>query len=327
LSPVTDAELSVGDYPVTPVMSNPDGSYSFTLPIGLIYELRAAKEGEGRAHKLVELNGAIHHNFILPALLICYDFESDEGWISGAAGDNATAGNWERADPDGTLSNENKLVQPEDDHTVNPANQCWVTDGEAGATVDIGDVEGGRTTLLSPIWNLSEAASAQFELWTWYSNDEGSNPGEDSFQIDVSNDGGGTWHSMLNTTDDWEVWQKNEFFFDDYIALTDSVRIRVIASDEGGSSLVEAAVDDACLYIQTAELPAPEELSICWYEDALLLTWEPVLYAGHYEVLKFDELPFTADSAAVIGEPADTSFSDTDITSGEAGYYIVRACP
>jgi hypothetical protein len=328
LTPVANAELTVGDYPVDSVLSNPDGFYSFTLPVGLTYDLRAAKTGEGSARKTFTLSGPIGYTLILPSVLFNYEFESDEGWISGSAGDNATSGLWERADPTGTWSMGDKMVQPEDDHTNNPAYLCWITDGTAGVPVEIGDVEGGRTTLLSPIWDLSGAISAQVEIWTWYSNDEGANPGEDHFRIDISNDGGAGWISMLDTTGDWETWQRSEFFLNDYLTLTDSTRIRVIASDEGaGSSHVEAAVDDACLYVQSGQLPAPADLAIHFDGATVTLYWDPVPYASHYEVWKYNVIPFVPDSGTVVGEPADTSFADTDISSGEAGFYFVRACP
>jgi hypothetical protein len=54
--------------------------------------------------------------------LAAFDFEAggDEGWSVGSPND-ASTGTWTRVDPNGTNA------QPEDDHTQNPADQCWVT--------------------------------------------------------------------------------------------------------------------------------------------------------------------------------------------------------
>ena len=44
-------------------------------------------------------------------VLVTYDMQANDGWASGASGDNATTGIWERGNPNGTAA------QPEDDHT------------------------------------------------------------------------------------------------------------------------------------------------------------------------------------------------------------------
>jgi len=56
------------------------------------------------------------------------DVESDPGWSTAVASDDATNGLWIRANPIGTIA------QPEDDHTQAPGKKCYVT-GNADASL------------------------------------------------------------------------------------------------------------------------------------------------------------------------------------------------
>ncbi|MBI4716812.1 MAG: choice-of-anchor B family protein [Planctomycetes bacterium] len=168
--------------------------------------------------------------------------EAADGWSAGAAGDNATAGVWTRVDPVGTGA------QPEDDHTPS-GTMCWVTgQGFVGGSVGAADVDGGKTTLLSPILDLSAVSTPRISYWRWYSNSAGSGPHEDVFTVDISNDGGANWVNVETVgpggpeTDGG--WFARGFLVADFLTPTAQVRLRFVASDVGNGSIVEAAVDD-----------------------------------------------------------------------------------
>ncbi|MEZ4387251.1 MAG: C25 family cysteine peptidase [Candidatus Krumholzibacteriia bacterium] len=174
------------------------------------------------------------------------DLEIDRGWTAGAAGDNATSGLWTRADPVGT-DYDGTTVQPEDDHTPAPGAICWVTgNGEPGGTAGAADVDGGKTTLLSPVFELDGALSATVSYWRWYTNNLGNNPGEDWWEVSATSDGT-TWVQLEYTQASAASWQRFTFELGQFIALTDHVQLRFVASDLGSGSLVEAAVDDFLL--------------------------------------------------------------------------------
>jgi len=171
------------------------------------------------------------------------DFETDSGWTAGAPGDNATTGLWVRVDPNGTAA------QPEDDHTPAPGVTCWVTgQGSAGGSLGENDVDGGTTTLVSPVFDMSSLSNPLVRYWRWYSNDTGAAPNSDVFVIDVSNDGGGNWINVETIgpagPGTGGGWIEHEFFVSDVIAPTAQMRVRFVASDLGSGSIVEAAVDD-----------------------------------------------------------------------------------
>jgi hypothetical protein len=172
------------------------------------------------------------------------DLELDGSWTVGATGDDATTGIWVRADPVGTVY-EGFVVQPEDDRTPDPGTDCFVTgNGEIGGAAGVNDVDGGRITLTSPVYDLTGGSDVQIGYWRWYTNDRGYNPGEDLWRVDISNDGGATWVEVENGPMSSNAWVEAFFDLDVFFPAPGLVRLRFIAEDEGGGSLVEAAVDD-----------------------------------------------------------------------------------
>ncbi|MGD8397198.1 MAG: M28 family peptidase, partial [Candidatus Eiseniibacteriota bacterium] len=175
------------------------------------------------------------------------DLEADGAWSLAAPDDDAETGRWVRVDPIGTEYN-SQPCQPEDDHTAAPWTDCMVTgQGAPGGAAGDADVDAGKTTLTTPVFDLSLVDAARVTYWRWYTNDLGNNPGEDVWQVQVSSDGGGSWVDLENTTQSANSWQERSFLIEDYVTPTATVAFRFVASDEGSGSLVEAAVDDFVL--------------------------------------------------------------------------------
>jgi hypothetical protein len=170
--------------------------------------------------------------------------ESDTAWFPDLLGNTAASGLWTRADPVGTVY-EGHNIQPEDDHTDFPGTDCFVTgNGSLGGSAGENDVDHGKTTLLSPVFDLTGGHDIQISYWRWYTNSWGYNPSEDYWSVDISNDGGQTWSSVEYTYLSSSSWQQRSIDLADFFAVPDLVQLRFIAEDIGGGSLVEAAVDD-----------------------------------------------------------------------------------
>jgi len=172
--------------------------------------------------------------------VFAHDMESDQGWTVGAPGDNASTGVWVRVNPVGTDA------QPEDDHS-NPGTQCWVTgQGVVGGGLGDNDIDGGTTTLVSPVFSL--CGDATISYWRWYSNGTGAAPGADVFVIQVSNNGGSSWTTVEtvgpNGPDTVGGWIQHAFAVSDFVSPSSQMRMRFVASDLGDGSVVEAAIDD-----------------------------------------------------------------------------------
>ncbi|HIA26847.1 MAG TPA: choice-of-anchor B family protein [Planctomycetes bacterium] len=166
---------------------------------------------------------------------------SAAGWQAGVAGDTATTGVWTLVDPNGTAA------QPENDQGGNGL--CWVTgQGPLGGSLGENDVDGGSTTLVTPAFDLSSTTDPTVSYYRWYSNSTGATPGQDVFQIDVSANGGTTWVAVETVgptgTEVLGGWIEHSFRLLDFVAATAQVQLRFIASDLGGGSIVEAAIDD-----------------------------------------------------------------------------------
>jgi len=194
--------------------------------------------------------------------LVDENFENiNSQWTVDDVGDTATAGVWERLEPIGTYE-AGQIVQPDSDHTNN-GSFCFLTANPTNINSGAGsnDVDGGKTTLLSPVFDLSEFDGGIVSYWKWYTNNQGNNPGTDFWTVDVSFDGGDTWNNMEYSNETNNFWEKKQFVLTDYSSImTNQVQFRFIAEDiyydgdnGSGGSLVEAAIDDFSIEVFTSD--------------------------------------------------------------------------
>jgi hypothetical protein len=59
-------------------------------------------------------------------------------------------------------------------------------------------VDGGTTTLLSPVYNLTGWNDVTVTYYRWYTNETGLNPNSDTWLVQVTDDGT-TWVDLENT--------------------------------------------------------------------------------------------------------------------------------
>jgi choice-of-anchor B domain-containing protein len=173
-----------------------------------------------------------------------YDGESTGGWTVGDTGDGATTGVWNRQDPIATDA------QPGDDASSD-GTQCWVTDGRGGSVGDY-DVDNGKTTLKSPVYDLSAMSDPWLGVWVWYTNDKGGDPNNDTFRIDFSSNGGTGWTNAktLGPADEFSGggWYYHEVRISDVVTPNATFRARFVAEDGASGSIVEAAVDELQIF-------------------------------------------------------------------------------
>lgn len=187
------------------------------------------------------------------------DMQANDSWVGGVPGDTASTGAWTRGNPVGTDA------QPEDDNSAAGAD-CWFTgQGAQGGGLGANDVDGGSTTLTTRVYDVSALIDPTVSYFRWYSNDEGGNPNEDVFDVEISDDGGGSWTllervgpSGPSTTGGWI---RASFRVADFVTLTSDLRLRFIAEDANGGSIVEAAIDD--FEISSTDCGNPIGVSYC----------------------------------------------------------------
>jgi hypothetical protein len=188
-----------------------------------------------------------------PAALFAFDVAyvydtleaGSAGWVVGAAGDNATTGVWIRVIPIGGDG-----ASPTVDATPDPGayafvtGQCSGTNCSGGCSLGCNDIDGGTTTLLSPIYDLTGASQAKIKYSRWYNNDMGADPNNDTWVVDASNDGGTTWTNVESTMVSQHAWVDGAADIDALFGTPGHVRLRFRASDLNSGSVVEAGVDE-----------------------------------------------------------------------------------
>jgi len=171
--------------------------------------------------------------------------EAESGWAVNVEGtDNAASGLWVRVDPIGTTYN-GAQIQPEDDRTPAPGVACWITGQHTpGESAGFNDVDGGTTTLYSPVYDLTGATVAKAKYYRWYSDDRGLNAGDDDWVVQVRNNDG-AWQNVEVTDEEAAYWKQVSV---DLTALFGSsignVQLKFMADDSGANSLTEAAIDE-----------------------------------------------------------------------------------
>ena len=246
---------STGPFNVTPMNALGGDLFQGTLPGGFCSddsEYYFSAKSNGATFTYPSQLPAQHLSLAIGEDTVVFedDFEADQGWTVGSADDDASAGVWERIQPRGIKS------QPVQDHTPQAGNTCFITEqeldwfGNSNSYVE-NDVDGGQTTLTSPVFDLS-GGDATVGYWRWYSNDtrlyRAGYMQDDVFQVDISNDGGMNWVNVetIGPTGPGTSggWLYHEFRVGGLLAPTGNMQVRFVASDQGSESNIEAGVDD-----------------------------------------------------------------------------------
>ncbi len=215
--------------------------------------------------------------------------EAANGWVVGAPGDaTSNAGMWTRVEPMGTGTSAQPAalaarratemnsrtrgpaepmhegheedgavpgaVQTEYDRTPNPGTMCWVTgQGTNPGSIGEADVDNGRTTLTSVVYNLSAYSDPVIGFWRWfYTNTP--NDTTDTFDVFLSNNGGGSWTLVQRVSGAHAHWVESRIRVADYMATSSQMRLRFTAADLNPGNVVEAAVDDLVFYEAAASI-------------------------------------------------------------------------
>ncbi len=247
--------------PVMAASVNPDGAYEAGIPgapAGTRIEWYAqAWDGAGLASVWPSGGAADPAVLHVRRRIASFDFEPPGAaeWTAGAPGDDATAGFWVAADPNGTSEN-GVARQPESDHSPDGGTNCFVTgNAEPGSSAGANDVDGGCTTLLSPVFDLEREREVFVSWWYWLG--KGGASTDDTLAVDISADGGSTWRRFARHAGADTVWQPAVHRIRDEAALTSQVRFRFVACDRGFPGVMEAGLDDFALEAQQPPRPLP----------------------------------------------------------------------
>lgn len=201
------------------------------------YYLRG-RDVEGRWAHVPHDAPARLHSFVVGRTVRFHDDVSEDlGWTTGVPEDDATSGRWERARP------ATGGPQPAMDASGDTSGVCFLTQpGMPGEDVGDSDVDGGRTTLLSPVFDLAGERGVTLDFDVWFANETHV---DDVLRIELSNDGGGAWTLIDAITPAGRRWVRKAYAgLDSLAAPSAAMRVRFVAEDGGDPSVYEAAIDN-----------------------------------------------------------------------------------
>lgn len=166
--------------------------------------------------------------------------------------DTALIGAWELGEP-GVVTVLGIVTQPGEDHTPGDGKLSFHTGVEGTSFFAENDLDGGKTTLESPIFAIGEAVDPIFTFWGWYNvgdftapNGPGPVPGSE-MQVLVSNDGGANYTELAVIDDNVTQWTRYAYRIRDAVEPTDRMRFRFVIADESSTGNVEAGIDDLAI--------------------------------------------------------------------------------
>jgi hypothetical protein len=181
------------------------------------------------------------------------DFETDTGWaVTNSEG--LETGAWERGVP----IDEAGWEDPQADG--DGSGQCYVTSNSPET-----DVDGGITTLTSPVMNASLESSV-LAYYRWFFAGFADAPA-DAFVVEVSDDSGATWIT-LETVGTMDPEASGDWIYKEFplasvpgLELNNQFRVRFTASDTGVNNFIEAGVDGVELFGFSCSEGCPGDLS------------------------------------------------------------------
>ena len=173
--------------------------------------------------------------------------EGDVSAWSVTDSDGLSTGTWERVDPNGTIYN-SQMAAPEDDVTGGSENVlCFITEnGEVGGSAGQADVDGGSTSLVSPMLDVA-GTDGIISYARWFFDSQNT----DSLKTYISNNNGSSWTLVEQTGGTGSAWETVQFTIGSFIEPTDQVRIAFTTEDADPPSIVEAGIDNFQLEIIT----------------------------------------------------------------------------
>jgi hypothetical protein len=260
------------------------------------------------------------------------DMETDTGWVvSGNEVDN----NWELDDPHYVEDEYGDPVQPEDDTTIDPGVNCWITGNpqpKGKFQPGDGDVD-GEAIIESPTFDAAGASSLTLDVYRWFYHLKTSDQDASYFDVAVSNDGGSNYHILENIKANNNAWIQRIFSLSSVVQPSSQMKIRFSTKQAGslgvpiGEILLDAAIDDVKCYgthyecesfnVPSANPPNPvgNTMLITTEASHLKLEWqEPPVDGSHdaatlYRIYRSDQ-PDTGFEE--IGSATATFYHDLD---------------
>jgi hypothetical protein len=172
-------------------------------------------------------------------LVYSSEFENGaEGWT--VENTSVTFGAWQLGDPIASNSGSTP-VQSENDNSADGVN-CWFTgQGTVGGTAASGDLDGGPTVLVSPVFTIG-GQDVTISYARWFACVEPTQAEVDSLTVEVRVDGG-AWRNLESFTSGTGYWAVHSANLSSAMAPGNTLQVRFVARDNPNNSTTDAAID------------------------------------------------------------------------------------
>ncbi len=166
--------------------------------------------------------------------------------------DTATAGAWALDTPE-FASLLGVVTQPGADQSPGASKLSFHTGPARGTSPTSNDVDGGRTTLESPIYAIEGARDPTLIFHHWFVAEDFSVQGGPvpvagaALTVLGSSDGGATWKELAALSARTPTWTRTAIGLRDQLAITNRMQFRFVVSDPSMTGVVEAGIDDLAL--------------------------------------------------------------------------------
>lgn len=236
-SPTLHYRFDGGAFQTAPLAAQGGEIYTANLPVsncGDSPEFYVSAAGDGGA-LVTDPPGAPGSvfSFEVGSLIVTFsdDAQADLGWTVSST---ATDGQWDRGVP----VNNNRGDPAAD---FDGSGQCFLTDNDPANSNS--DVDGGTTTLTSPVLDMSAGGQLSYAYWL---NDvaNGALSPEDVMDVEVATDAAGTnWTTLRTYGTALGAWRTDSIDIDAEVGASSTLRIRFTVGDLGAANVVEAGID------------------------------------------------------------------------------------
>ncbi len=252
-SNVANAQLTLDGLPVTAPFSF-TGVEGIFRAIGVVapqttggvtYDFVSWSDGGASTHEIsTPTNDTTFTALLQPATVTTVftdDFEAARGWTATPGANTATTGAWARGDPQATSSGSLNLQPTTCD---GPSVNCFVTALAAGTTAGTNDIDGGVTSVQSPLISLPAASTINLRF-RYYLAHANTATNADFFRVQVVGTSGVPQTVFTRTATAANVgfvWTTQNVNLSAFAGQT--IRLRFEAADVSTTSLIEAGFDN-----------------------------------------------------------------------------------
>lgn len=173
----------------------------------------------------------------------------DADWtVNPDASDTVSTGEWKLGEPECSLVL-GVVTQPERDHTPGEGELAFHTGPKKGTNFSADDVDGGRTTVQSPIFAIGDARYPYLVYYAWHvavdlTSNDGPLPVPEDLIVQASNDGGQSWIEIDRVWTNTEDWERRTIPLAQHLEVTNRMQFRFEIGDNSLVATVEAGIDD-----------------------------------------------------------------------------------